>query len=361
MAKDFRAMLAKADGYKDPEKMKDIHADVLDTSSPSLNFCFGKGWGLPRGYSMMLFGPPRGGKTIIANDMIGRLHQSRPDAYAIKFDTEFRAEGQMGEDQQRIWGIDPKRFVVYEVNHADQVFDAIEQKVGATAEAGADIGLVIIDSLTGVMGRNTADRETINKQLRGDHATTVQEGLKQILSVQRRYNFALVVTTHVRVEMDPYKAMKSEGVRAQASYGTLHHCEYYMYVRPDFRKESQTDALGNEFRDEDFLDMDDRGDRTAHKIRVHVTDSSFGSKDRRGEFTFDYENGVINQYEEIAKLAKNRGLIQVNGAWYSYGEQKWNGEEKLVMAVRDNVDLQNELLAALKAKDRRAPTPTKET
>lgn len=360
MAKDFRAMLSKMDGYKDPDTMKDIHADVLSTSSPSLNYCFGEGWGLPRGYSMMLYGPPRGGKTIICNDMIGQLHKSRPNAYAIKFDTEMRAEGQMGAKQQRTWGIDPKRFVVVEVNHADQVFDAIEKNVGATAEAGADIALVVIDSLTGVLGRNAADRDSINQQLRGDHASTVQEGLKQILGVQRRYNFALILTTHVRVEMDKWKAMKNDGKRPQAAWAALHHAEYYMYVEEDSRKDSRTDALGVEFRDEGRKDMEGQGEKTAHKVLVHVTDSSLGPKDRWGSFTLDYKRGIINQYEEIVTLAMNQGLIQNSGAWYTYGSEKWNGKEKVMAAVEHNEALQQELLKSLKALDR-DPTPAKET
>ncbi len=357
MAKDWRAKLSKLDGFKDPTNLKDIHADVLDTSSPSLNFCFGKGWGLPRGYSMMLLGPPRGGKTIICNDMIGRLHQARPEAIALKFDTEFRSEGQMGSEQQKIWGIDPNRFMTYEVNQADQVFDAIEKQVAAISEEGADIALVIIDSLTGIVGRRRANAESINNMVIGDNALTVQEGLKQILGVQRRCNFGLVVTSHVRAEMDPIEQMRGNKVRAAVSFGTKHHCEYYMSVEENRTKDARVDAEGNEFRDETMKDLAGKSEKTGHKIRVHVTDSSLGPKDRHGQFTLDYDRGIINQYEEVFLLASERGVFErPNNTSYVFGDKKFHGYDKALAAVKEDPELQQALLKALKALDR-APVP----
>ncbi len=46
--------------------------NCLRSSSPSVNWVFGhKGHGLPLGFSMILFGPPKGGKSILCNDFIG--------------------------------------------------------------------------------------------------------------------------------------------------------------------------------------------------------------------------------------------------------------------------------------------------
>jgi len=353
----LRERMAKLDGYVDPTKMKDIHADVLDTSSPSLNFCFGNGWGLPRGFSLMLFGPPRGGKTIICNDMIGRLHQARPKAVAIKFDTEFRSEGQMGPEQQRIWGIDPERFFTFQVNMADQVFDTIEKTVAAEAEGGEDIALVIIDSLTGIVGRRRANADSINDVVIGDNALTAQEGLKQILGIQRKYNFALVVTSHVREELNQTERMRGNTQRAAVSYGTKHHCEYYMRVEENRTVEGRKDAEGNEFRDEQLKDLAGKGEKTGHKIRVHVTDSSLGPKDRHGQFTLDYKHGVINQYEEIFLLASDRGVFTYQGnSYYFNGTKVGGGKDSALAAVKENPQLQQELLRALKALDRAPAT-----
>ncbi len=96
------------------KEKRNVHANVLETPSPSLNYIFGKGWGLPIGFTMMLMGPPRGGKTVICNAMIGQLLKNDPTAFAAKFDTERREEGQMTPLQEKAWGIDNDRYVVYQ-------------------------------------------------------------------------------------------------------------------------------------------------------------------------------------------------------------------------------------------------------
>lgn len=60
---------------------------VIETPSPSMNFIFGKGWGLPRGYTMMMYGAPRGGKSVIANMMIAKALKDYPKSLVIKFNT----------------------------------------------------------------------------------------------------------------------------------------------------------------------------------------------------------------------------------------------------------------------------------
>jgi RecA/RadA recombinase len=343
--KNFRKNLSKMDGYKDPSNLKDIHADVLQTSSPAVNFTFGNGWGLPRGYSMMLFGPPRGGKTILCNDFIGQLHKTRPEAVALKFDTEMRVEGQMNTDQQKVWGIDPERYMTFEVNQADQVFDAIEKKIAAE-------GVVIIDSLTGIVGRRRANADSINDVVIGDNALTIQEGLKQILGVQRRCNFALIVTSHVRAQLDQTERMRGNVIRPAVSFGTLHHCEYYMYVEENRTKDARVDAEGNEFRDMEHKDMAGRGEKTAHKIRVRITDSSLGPKDRTGQFTLDYKHGIINQYEEIFLLASDRGIFTFEGNTWVFGDKRFGSTEKALHGVKNDPQLQQDLLKALMGQDR---------
>src|SRR6185369_1238762 len=82
---------------------KDPHSYVIRTPSPSLNFTFGNAHGLPAGYSLLLYGPPRGGKSIILNSMIGQLHKDDPEAFAIKFNTEFREGGQLTPEQAKVW------------------------------------------------------------------------------------------------------------------------------------------------------------------------------------------------------------------------------------------------------------------
>jgi hypothetical protein len=93
---------------------------------PSVNWSFAMpGNGMPFGYSMILYGPPKGGKSFLINAMIGQLHKDDPEAIAITYNTELRGQIQTNANQLALWGIDPDRFQVYDTNAPENIFDKI--------------------------------------------------------------------------------------------------------------------------------------------------------------------------------------------------------------------------------------------
>jgi hypothetical protein len=341
------------------ENRRNIHANVLQTRSPSLNFTYGNGHGLPYGYTTLLYGPPRGGKSIISNDMIGWLHQSDPDAIAIKFNTEFRETAQLDDTQARMYGIDPDRIISYEVNQPDQVFDRIEKEIAAEIQDGLKCPLIVIDSLTGIQGRRGMNADSIMTQQIGDKALTIQEGLQRILPVQRKYNIGLVITSHIRAQMDaktatPGTVHKSQtmAIKPAVSYGTQHHAEYYMYVEPRAGKEGRTDESGQSFIDESVTDARGEGEQMAHKVLVRMVDASFGPKGRSGMFTFDYHRGIVNQHEEVFNLGVNRNIIEKpTNLKYAFGNKEWVGKPAMLEALKNDTALQQAILTELKRRD----------
>lgn len=325
---------------------------VVRSASPSLNFTFGKGNGLPYGYSVTLYGPPGGGKSLVCNSLIGQLHKDDPNAVVIKFDTEFRERGQMTKQQKDIWGIDSKRYIAYSVNQPQLIFDRIEKEILDLCQAEVPIKMIIIDSLTGIQGLREQNAETIETQQIGDHAMTIQRGLKRILPVIRNHNIALVTTAHVRAEMDMLEQKRGNSVKMAAAYGTKHQIEYFLYVEQNRNKAGRTDLLGSEYIDTSSTDLDDNNDKTAHRIRVCMKKSSMGPSGRVGEFTFSYDHGIINQYEEVFLLGANRGIIErVNLQTYAFKDQKWAGKPAILNALKQSQELCNEILAELITRD----------
>ena len=56
--------LNKMEGAIDSEYNPFAPQNVLRSPSPSLNWIFGQGSGLPFGYSAIFYGPPKGGKSL---------------------------------------------------------------------------------------------------------------------------------------------------------------------------------------------------------------------------------------------------------------------------------------------------------
>jgi hypothetical protein len=102
------------DGFVDYKK--DHYAEGVRTPSPSVNFVFGNTHLIPFGASCILWGPPKGGKSLISNFMVGQLHKDDPEALAIKFNTELREHLQMTERSMKMFGIDPDRYAARNTN-----------------------------------------------------------------------------------------------------------------------------------------------------------------------------------------------------------------------------------------------------
>jgi hypothetical protein len=324
----------------------------VDSASPTVNFIFGNTWMIPRGYSAVFFGPPKGGKSYLANSIIGKVHRDDLDACVIKFNTEQREQAQLTKAQMKVHGIDIERYKAYQVNTPDAVFDRIEKDIAAECEDGMPLHLVVIDSVNGIQGRRSLNADSVMVQQIGDHALTIKDGLKRILNVQRKHNFALIVTCHVGAEMDPHEVQRGHKFKMTAAYGLQHHAEYFVCIEKNLTKEGRTDLEGNEFKDENLTDMAGRSEQTAHKIRVTMRDSSLGPKGRVGQFTMDYHRGIINVHEEVFTLGVGRGVIErPNNTTYVFKERKWVGKPAMLEALRTDSDLQIAILKELKARD----------
>lgn len=331
-----------------------VHAEVLETHSPSLNFTFGKGWGLPRGASLLLYGPPKAGKTVICNSFVGKLHQADPEAIAIKFDTEFRDHFQMNdlEEAAKNFGIDIDRYKIEQTNEPDKVFDYIEKDVAALCEEGAPIKLIIIDSLSGIQGIRNLNADSVLVQQIGDEAMTYQKGLKRILPVIRKYKISLIITAQLRAQMDVAAQMRGEKTKAAVAFGVQHFCEYFMMVEPNLSKEGRTNLEGNKLEDEEMTDFMDNSERTGHKVRVKMVNSSLGPKNRVGEFTLDYDFGIINTHEEALILGVGRKSIEKPTSMsYTFEGNKWTGQKALLAALKQDPDLCQRVLADVRKRE----------
>lgn len=325
----------------------------IQSPSPSLNWSFAvKGHGLPFGYAAILWGPPKSGKSIVCNAWTGQLHKDDPEALVISFNTELRGEIQANADQLKMWGIDENRFQVFDRNQPEGIFDFIEKDVDEMCQAGEKIKLIVIDSLKGIQGRRFMNSTTVMQQQVGDEAATLQDGLKRILPVIRKHKIALIMTNHVRAELDPKEQMRGKTVKMAGAWAGKHMAEFFIYVEPNRSKDGRTNLAGEEFLDPATKDFMDKSEKTGHKIRIRVDESSLGISGRTGEFTMDYDKGIINVHEEIFTLGKNLGIItKPNLQTYEFKGKTWRGLPGILTAIRDDEVLAKEILTEIYAKD----------
>jgi len=326
--KTLNRMEGAVDRDYDPFDSKNI----LQSPSPSLNWIFGKGSGLPFGYGAILFGPPKSGKSLVANLFTGALHQQDPKAIAVKFNTEMREAGQM-EDY---WKIDPERYQAFDVNEPEYIFDRIKNEILPMIEEGMPLKLIIIDSLQGVQGVRESGKESIKNRQIGDHALTIQEGLKMILPTIRRHNIALICTAHVRGNLD--SGMYGPKEKMAGGWAQKHFFEYFIEVK-------RNGASASKIEDNEVKDFKGKKEILGHKIFVKMTESSVGVAGRTGQFTLNYSQGLVGTEEEILELAKNLKLVErPNNRTYIVDGQNYTSKQDFMNAIEEDKELRTRLL-----------------
>jgi len=313
---------------------------LATTKSPAINYLFGQLGGVPAGNTMLLYGPAKSGKSLLSFAYAGQLHQQDPEAIVLHFDTEMRDGVNHWE---RAFGIDKERFVSIKTNKPTEIFDYIANDVKAMLQQGAPIKMIIIDSLAAIHYPKEANKESSDKFVIGDAGAYLPGALKMILDVQRRYKIFTILCQHVRANMDPNMA-KYKPYIIPGGNGLKHNAEIWALVTKVEAKDSKTfdeskkDGAGN------FI-------QTEHTIRIRVEESSISPQNRSVEVDLSYRDGFVNQHVEIAKLAVNMGVVQLAGAWVQYNGKKWQGVSNFAVAVKEDSELQAELLRKIKEAD----------
>jgi hypothetical protein len=334
-------------------------SNVIRTGSPSFDYIYGKTHGLPLGYSEVLWGPPKGGKSLGVYLKIGNLHQSDPNAMAVLYSTEQRAELQLTPLMMRQYGIDPERFVAIQTGLPDEIFDHINGDLKADIQDGMPLKYIAIDSVTSIAGRRTLNADSIMTQQIGDQAKTIQDGLQMILPVIRRNRIAVTLVAQARAELDQLEQMRGNKLKMAGAWALQHFAEYFIFVEQNRSKDGKADLSGQVFEDTSKTDVMGHAERTAHKIRVTMKGNSSGVAGRVGQFTLDYYEGLKNLHEEAFLLGVGQGVVvRPNNTAYTVpdfptkGEQAtYRGKDNFIMALRDNPILCGEILKRVRAID----------
>lgn len=320
--------------------------NCLYTPSPYFNWIFAnKSHGIPKNSSILFFSEQKAGKSLSIYAMIKQMQQDDPEGIAIYFNTELRGQLQF----QAIPGIDQDRMIIYDTNNPVEIFDRIENDIKVMVQDGMPLRMIAIDSLTNIEGVKRGGAESVGDHLIGDHALTIQIGLGKLVPFCKRNKILLIATSQMRGNLEAGKYGPKE--KMAESWATKHAFEYFVSLKRAGAAEDKLDLEGKTFED-DIKDA--RGNKLlhGHKIFVKCEQSSIGSAGRAGVFTLSYEDGIINQHEEIFWLGKESGIITTpNNRTYLFGGQSFNGKKECALAIKDDPALAAAIMAEVKKLD----------
>ena len=288
---------------------------VIPTSCAVLDDIIGVG-GFPRGRIIELVGDASAGKSTICLHVIAEAQKMGLNC--VIFDTE----NAMDVEYARNLGVDVDKLIICQVSEAETALE-IATKL---AESG-DIGLIIIDSIAGLVGKEELSGTMENQQM-GLIPRILNKYLRKNTEILARNNITLVLTNQLREKIGQSYGEKTQGTGGR---GVKHYASVRIKV---IRLETEKDKS--------------TGEKTGALTKAIVAKNKVCVPFRECTFSIEFGTGIDN-VGSIIDSAVDKKIIEKSGSWYSYnssrlGQGKANSKDFL----KSNPQLLAEITQKLK-------------
>jgi recombination protein RecA len=304
-------------GSRIADKLPRITTGVL-----AFDMMLGGGW--PVNQWSEIVGDESSGKTAIAYKTIAANQEKDPDWVALWV----AAEEYVPEYAEAI-GVDLDRLWVVETNMMEHAYDLIIKTMDNRA-----VDCVVLDSLPALIPNNEWDKDMEEFSV-GLGARLTSKFFRKSAKAQRR---SLIHEdrgcTGLIVNQWRQKIGVMWGDPRTTPGGLAKNFSYFARVevkRDEWLKEGKQ-AVGQTIKGRTIKN------KTYKPQQQAVVDFYFAD-------SMGFHPGSFDTVKDVVNIAVACELITRSGAFYYYGDQKWQGKDKLLAGVREDLDLQEELKA----------------
>jgi RecA/RadA recombinase len=266
-----------------------------------------------------------------------------PEAIFVWFDAEFSFNLTLF---QKVGG-DDKRFIIRKSNDPLKIFDYIGGEMLEHLQEGAPIRGIVIDSIKAIRyPKETNMKQTTDQKMGGTGASYLPSTLKLVVPVIAEYNLLTFFIQQVTMEIDPMKALRNPYVITEGR--ALKHAADLMLEIVKLDTKNGVIESGET--------ISGAAQQTGHKVRVKVKKNRLGAPARMAQFTYHYDNGIIDTDSEIFELGKSLGVVfhpknpetgkENTQMWQVGNHEPIRGEANMLAFVKSNKKIQEEIMAA---------------
>ena len=294
----------------------------ITTGLLAFDMMLGGGW--PVNQWSEIVGDESSGKTAIAYKTIAANQEKDPDWVALWV----AAEEYVPEYAEAI-GVDLDRLWVVETNMMEHAYDLIIKTMDNRA-----VDCVVLVSLPALIPNNEWDKDMEEFSV-GLGARLTSKFFRKSAKAQRR---SLIHEdrgcTGLIVNQWRQKIGVMWGDPRTTPGGLAKNFSYFARVevkRDEWLKEGKQ-AVGQTIKGRTIKN------KTYKPQQQAVVDFYFAD-------SMGFHPGSFDTVKDVVNIAVACELITRSGAFYYYGDQKWQGKDKLLAGVREDLDLQEELKA----------------
>ena len=290
---------------------QEIRLDVpsIPTGALSLDIALGVG-GVPRGRVLEIFGPESSGKTTLCLSIAAQTQ--RQGGVAAYID----AEHAFDPGYAKKIGVNLDELLISQPDTGEQALEICERLIRTNA-----VDLVVTDSVAALVPRAELEGEMGDAHV-GLQARLMSQALRKLTAAISKSKTCCIFINQIREKIGVMfgNPETTPGGRA---------LKFYASMRLDIRrigaiKRSEEETIGN-------------------RVRVRVVKNKMAPPFKQAEFDILYDEG-ISRSGAVLDLAEEHGIIQRQGTWLSYGEDKiGQGRENARMLLRENQKLLDEI------------------
>ena len=280
----------------------------LPTPSFGINRALG-GQGLASGRIHLYWGAKASGKTTALLKQIA-VAQSQGKVCAY-----IDAEKAFTPSWAELNGVDLDALKYIRANSAEQILELLLPDL----EKGL-IDVVGVDSLSSINFESYFDPD---KNPMGSYARSSKMFTHKVLNVLGMQQHIILIS-HAAVDLS--NATSGGGVPMRAAVGNA--IDHWCSTSIKFRKVMNQQKIKED---------------GSFPVEWTIQKSKQSVYPVKGEYYFNPTTAEINKWAEVVDAAVSVELIEKRGAWYYYGEEKWQGINSLVEQLRYDLDLYNVL------------------
>ena len=292
----------------------------ITTGILAFDLMLGGGW--PTNQWSEIIGDESSGKTAIAYKTIAANQALDPNFIAMWV----AAEEFVPEYAQAI-GVDMDRLWVVETNVMEHAYDLVIRALDNRA-----VDCIVIDSLPALVPGDEADKMMeefsvgVGARLTGKFLRKSSKAQKRSLVYEERGCTGLIINQW----REKIGVMYGDPRTTPGGKAKNFHYFARIEVKRDEWLKVKDESVGQTIRARTIKNKTYRPQQTA-QVDFYFADAN----------TFQF--GDFDTIKDVVNICIAVDIIKRGGAYYNYGDQKWQGKDALLAGVREDLDLQAEL------------------
>ena len=300
----------------------------ITSGSLTLDVVLGGGW--PVNQWTEIIGEASHGKTAIALKTVAANQAKDPN-----FTTVWVAAEPFDVEYAQMCGVDTNRVILVETNVMEEAYEAVIQ---FCETKGVD--LIILDSLPALVP-TTEEEKSMDESTVGRGALLTNKFFRKVLRATKRSlteeerGITCIMINQFRMKIG---VMHGDPRTTPGGLGK----DYAMAIRCEVKRGDWLEVGTGESKR-----------RSGQTIKVRTIKNKTFPPQQTAYVDFWFaEGGPIDRGDydagkEIVALSILNGIVERKGAWFFYGERKWQGAQSLVDSIREEIDLKEELSKAV--------------